>query len=588
MKKGLLSLAIVLICNQFYGQINRHINLDGVDDNLKCIVNSIIPNSSDFTVEFKFKICSINSVQILMDALGSSAGSGIDFRLNNTILQIKMINSSGYANSYDANVIFPQVVGEWNTFSYTYSVSDSLNSIYLNGNLIHSYNYRYEGYAFLTLGGDDSMINFTSSEFDEVRISDIIRYNGPYSPQSVPFVVDPNTITLLHLDDSPTATVAVDETSNGNNFNINGGASTSYLQITGDDFVCASTSTVLTGNGGGPYLWTNSNSIDSVTGTIINYYPTAASTVYLAIMHANGCIDRDSLYINYNLPNVDAGVDQPVCFGDAVTLLGSGATSYVWNNGVSDGVVFVPNVSATYSVTGTDASGCINTSSVDVVVNSLPSVSTNLNSVSVCLGDTITLYGLGASAYTWDNGIFDNVEFVPVATTTYTVVGIDALGCMNTSTAVVTVDPLPTPTISNNSLNIVSDITGASYQWYFNGVAIATETNQSIDATTNGSYYIEVTNANGCVGVSNTITISIVGLEDLTSQNTIRVYPNPTSGIVYIRSESKIGSDIAIYNLMGELIVSFPSSAEELDLTKLTAGVYVLKVDNSIVRIVLN
>lgn len=58
-----------------------------------------------------------------------------------------------------------------------------------------------------------------------------------------------------------------------------------------------------------------------------------------------------------------------ICVGETVTLNGSGAVSYSWSGGVSNGVAFPPSASATYIVTGTDVNGCTDTASVSVVVD---------------------------------------------------------------------------------------------------------------------------------------------------------------------------------------------------------------------------
>lgn len=70
----------------------------------------------------------------------------------------------------------------------------------------------------------------------------------------------------------------------------------------------------------------------------------------------------------HSLPTVNAGADQLICSGESTTLSGSGALSYVWDNGVTDGVPFTPVANNTYTVIGTDANGCSNTDQVSVLV----------------------------------------------------------------------------------------------------------------------------------------------------------------------------------------------------------------------------
>lgn len=57
-----------------------------------------------------------------------------------------------------------------------------------------------------------------------------------------------------------------------------------------------------------------------------------------------------------------------VCLGDPVTLTGGGAVTYSWSNSVTNGVAFNPTTTQTYTVVGTDSSGCSSSATVQVVV----------------------------------------------------------------------------------------------------------------------------------------------------------------------------------------------------------------------------
>ena len=128
------------------------------------------------------------------------------------------------------------------------------------------------------------------------------------------------------------------------------------------------------------------------------------------------------------LPTVTANASSAaVCSGAAETLTGSGASSYVWSNGVTNGAVFNPTTTNTYTVTGTDANGCANTATQLINVNTLPTVIANATSSSVCNGGSVTLTGSGASSYSWSGGVTNGVAFNPNITTTYTVTGTDCL-----------------------------------------------------------------------------------------------------------------------------------------------------------------
>jgi plastocyanin/predicted RNase H-like HicB family nuclease len=109
------------------------------------------------------------------------------------------------------------------------------------------------------------------------------------------------------------------------------------------------------------------------------------------LISSNGCdsILTTTLNVN-NLPTVIAGVNQSLCNGDSLTILGSGANTYIWNNGVINGLAFLPTVTTTYLVIGTDVNGCTNTDSIDITLNALPSVNAGPDQI-ICEGDQVTL-----------------------------------------------------------------------------------------------------------------------------------------------------------------------------------------------------
>jgi hypothetical protein len=217
------------------------------------------------------------------------------------------------------------------------------------------------------------------------------------------------------------------------------------------------------------------------------------------------------------LPIVAAGNDTSICIGQPIILSGTGANTYTWNNGVSNGVTFTPNATNTYSVIGIDVNGCINQDSIAVTVNPLPVVSAG-NDQTVCLNTSVVLNGSGtALTYTWDNNVIDNTPFTPVTTNNYIVTGTDGNGCVDTDTAAVTVLPLPNVNAGQDfaicvGLGSTLTATGAStYQWnnnVLNGVTF-------FPNTTN-TYTVIGTGANGCsaqdsvvVTVNTTPTISL-------------------------------------------------------------------------------
>ena len=99
---------------------------------------------------------------------------------------------------------------------------------------------------------------------------------------------------------------------------------------------------------------------------------------------------RTAVTVTVNaLPVTNAGIDQTVCPGAAVTLTGAGANTYSWNNGVSNAVAFVPSTTTTYTVTGTDGNGCTSTDQVLVTINTVPSLTATATPASTCNGNSV-------------------------------------------------------------------------------------------------------------------------------------------------------------------------------------------------------
>ncbi|GHT72629.1 hypothetical protein AGMMS50262_01900 [Bacteroidia bacterium] len=69
---------------------------------------------------------------------------------------------------------------------------------------------------------------------------------------------------------------------------------------------------------------------------------------------------------------------------------------------------------------------------------------------------------------------------------------------------------------------------------------------------------------------------------DSPEAGTFNVYPNPTSGIVYI--ENPAGTEIQLYNSLGELI--FKTKENQIDLSGYLNGVYVLRSGGNIVKVI--
>jgi len=210
--------------------------------------------------------------------------------------------------------------------------------------------------------------------------------------------------------------------------------------------ICAGTSTVLTASGVTTYTWnTGANS------ATVSVSP-SSTTVYTVSGGNPGCtaIATKTVTVIVNaLPTIGIAGTASLCSGQSSVLTATGtASSYVWGMGETTASISIsPTLTTTYSVTGTHANGCSNTTTKMVTVNSLPVVAAT--SPTICGGSTATVTASGASTYTWNTGATGaSLVVTPATTTSYTVSGTSSAGCVNTVTTSVTVGATPSITVT--------------------------------------------------------------------------------------------------------------------------------------------
>lgn len=355
-----------------------------------------------------------------------------------------------------------------------------------------------------------------------------------------------------------------------------------------------------TGGDATTWSWSSNGSATITNATDQNPAITGAAdgeVFTVSVTDANGCTNTAQTTITINaLPSVNAGTDQTVCDGDNITLSGSGAASYSWDNGVTNGVAFTQAIgTVTYTVTGTDGNGCSNTDQVDVTVNALPTVDAGADQ-TVCEGTSVTVTGAGAVTYTWDNGVTDGVAFTPsVSTITYTVTGTDANGCSNSDQMNVTVNANPTVSFTAADTTCLNygpfTLSGSPAGGTWSGTGIV-NTDQFDPGTGVGTYTITYayTDGNGCTGsASQDIVVDICTGIDEGVFDYLQVFPNPTFDEFTIVLDGEF--TYRLLDTRGRLIQEGGSlNKQNINVSPYEAGVYFVNISaqgaTTVVRLV--
>ncbi|MBL7682563.1 MAG: gliding motility-associated C-terminal domain-containing protein [Flavipsychrobacter sp.] len=300
--------------------------------------------------------------------------------------------------------------------------------------------------------------------------------------------------------------------------------------------ICLGGSTALSATGASTYTWSPATGLSCTNCNNPTANPTTTTTYTVTGTDVNGCTDTGivTVVVN-NPPNVSAGTNAVICNGTSTTLTASGASTYLWSpaTGLSCTTCTSPTANpattTTYTVTGTDANGCIDTATVTVTVNALPSVSAG-NNTSVCDGQPATLTASGATTYVWSPSatLSCSTCVSPIATpttaTVYTLVGTDANGCTNSATVTVGINTKPsvTATALNTAICTGSSTTltgsGAStYTWSPATALTCTScSTTTANPTATTTYTVTGTDANGCVDTG-IVTITVNPLPNVSA-----------------------------------------------------------------------
>ncbi|MBK9524923.1 MAG: PKD domain-containing protein [Bacteroidetes bacterium] len=277
-----------------------------------------------------------------------------------------------------------------------------------------------------------------------------------------------------------------------------------------DQSVCIGSPASLSASGGTAYVWTPGGQ----TTSTINVSPATNSSYTVTVTDANGCTASDVASVQVNaLPVVIASPDKSICSGANTTLTATSTANCVWMPGNFNGLSYSvsPTSTTSYIVTGTDANGCVNKDTARVIVNPLPTISAGPDQ-SICIGSTISYTATGGASYQWNpiGNTTANVLVTPNANSTYTVIGTDANGCVNSDTVSVTVNPIPVVNLMpaficpGFSTTLDAGNPGSTFAWSTG------EVTQSISVSDSGNYTVVVTSANGCSALGST-NVSVGG-----------------------------------------------------------------------------
>ncbi|MDT8411092.1 MAG: gliding motility-associated C-terminal domain-containing protein [Vicingaceae bacterium] len=309
-----------------------------------------------------------------------------------------------------------------------------------------------------------------------------------------------------------------------------------------DTTICNGSSAIISASGATSYTWDNGLG----AGQLHTVNPTITTTYVVTGTDVNGCQNTDNVIVtvtNCGTPPTASfsASDSTICinecinFTDLSSSIPSGWSWYFFGSSTPTSSQQNPtNICYPSAGTFDVALVATNSSGSDsifisnfITVNPLPTVVAS-NDTAICNGSSATISALGASSYSWNNGLGAGQSYTvsPTTTTTYVVTGIDVNGCQNTDNVIITVNPLPTivasndTTICNGSSATISASGASTYSWD-NGLGAGQL--HTVNPTTTTTYAVTGTDANGCQNTDNIIVTVVscgVPTANLSANNT--------------------------------------------------------------------
>lgn len=320
------------------------------------------------------------------------------------------------------------------------------------------------------------------------------------------------------------------------------------VSIIGTSEICEGQSTALTVSGDGisQYVWSNGDHNPSTTVNTAGQYHVTVTNTY-------GCTASVSRgVVVHELPTPSITGNLTICRGKSTTLSAAGGVSYIWNTGnTGSNIAVAPSASQTYTVTASNAYGCMASTSATVTVNTLPTVTFSGNT-AFCAGSSTSITATGASTYSWSNG-GQNATVVLSNPGTYTVTATDAQNCSNTANVTITMNANPNVQITGPDyicFGGVASLTASganTYVWNTDETTSAISVSPAVTST----YSVTGYDTNGCHTSSSKVMnlellpeITVSGVKTICAGQSTTL--TATGGSTYQWSTGATGNSITV------------------------------------------
>jgi PKD domain-containing protein/Calx-beta domain-containing protein len=384
--------------------------------------------------------------------------------------------------------------------------------------------------------------------------------------------------------------------------------STLEVTTTGDERICKDGSVRVAAllSGGEPpfkYKWEPALGVSDPTSDAPVFSPEFSTQYVVTVTDADSCTNFDTLTITVDPQLIArAGEDRTVC-PQAPILLGRKAFggfppyTYQWEprddfaNSTLEQPLLNPTVTKTYTVIVTDEHGCIATDMVTIHVEQTVKTNAGVDTV-ICRGQSVEINasivgGVSPYQFYWSptEGLDDSLTLSPIAkplnSTSYILTITDSVGCVSVDTINIIVDELPNVRVfaagpleicAPDSAVIYTQAGFARYEWSHG------DSTSSVSVWNSGTYGVTAFTADGCVAFSDSVTILVRTLPEITvfgpasaclNSNSLFYYKPAPPGYTYT------------WQVMGGTVNNQSGNSIQVHWDSLTTGLVSLTISDS-------
>lgn len=381
------------------------------------------------------------------------------------------------------------------------------------------------------------------------------------------------------------------------------------VQLDSPVAICSGGVTLNAGNTGSRFLWSTSDTTQSITVRNPGKY-------WVTVTNPGGVQGSDTTIVITGTAPVFSLSDTLICASDSalVNVIQPSSARYRWSTGDTTAAIYTD--SGMYYVQVTGNNGCYATDSMFVATKPAPQIPDLDYNKPLCAGSTLIINDK-LSIQRTQSGLYGPNGFTGVVSGTYVLPQIklsdagayymvDTLGdCSVTDTLHVRIDSVYMPTVNVSvspgthtgpyvpltytaNMNFGAHL--SSFQWYKNGVLLQGENNidyhavSMVDVSDNDVICVGVGVSSFCVLSDTTsacapamiIDLSVDGVQ---GKSGVTVIPNPVKDNLYIRN-IKPGATIVLYDQLGKIVYTKENALEneQISVVNMLSGTYFLNV----------